>query len=225
MRIEILSCQLQKLALSAGQSLLSILALMFSKGKFMKIKVQSVILIGALVMVSAASVVLENEINAQGTTHKIGQKGPAGGWIFYDKGNSDGGWRYLEAAAEDQGLAKWGCSEKTIPGAQGKAIGTGKANTDAIIKHCEEAEMAAKVAVNYQGGGKSDWYLPSIDELALMYKNLHKARVGGFRIYDVYWSSSEAISSNTAWVRFFDKDVQDYSDKQYRKKVRAVRAF
>jgi len=31
-------------------------------------------------------------------TYRIGDTGPAGGLIFYDKGNITGGWRYLEAA-------------------------------------------------------------------------------------------------------------------------------
>jgi hypothetical protein len=34
-------------------------------------------------------------------TYKIGDTGPAGGFVFYDKGNNSGGWRYLEAAPED----------------------------------------------------------------------------------------------------------------------------
>jgi transcriptional regulator with XRE-family HTH domain len=42
---------------------------------------------------------------AQTQTHlyKIGDTGPAGGLIFYDKGNNIGGWRYLEAAPADLG--------------------------------------------------------------------------------------------------------------------------
>ena len=40
------------------------------------------------------------------TAPKVGDKGPAGGIIFYDKGNDSGGWRYLEAALEDAGVAQ-----------------------------------------------------------------------------------------------------------------------
>lgn len=191
----------------------------------MKLKVQSKVRIMTMLMVLTVCVILINTINAQQAVYKIGQKGPAGGWIFYDKGNYDGGWRYLEAAPQDQGMAKWGCDEKSIPAAKGTAIGTGKTNTDAIINGCQESDIAAKVAVNYRGGGKNDWFLPSIDELSLMYTNLHKARLGGFNIAHVYWSSSEAMFANTAWIQLFDKDVRDYSDKQYAKKVRAIRAF
>ena len=40
---------------------------------------------------------------AQQTLYRIGDTGPAGGLIFYDKGNNIGGWRYLEAAPVDVG--------------------------------------------------------------------------------------------------------------------------
>lgn len=33
--------------------------------------------------------------------YQVGKVGPAGGYIFYDKGNDEGGWRYLEAAPAD----------------------------------------------------------------------------------------------------------------------------
>lgn len=47
-------------------------------------------------MASAACVVMANRINAQGTTYKIGQKGPTGGWIFYDKGDYEDGGEILK---------------------------------------------------------------------------------------------------------------------------------
>jgi len=78
-----------------------------------------------------------NITNAEEKVYQSGDKGPAGGWVFYDKGNSDGGWRYLEAAPVDQTNeegAAWGCDDKSIPGAKGIAIGSGKSNTKAIIK-------------------------------------------------------------------------------------------
>jgi hypothetical protein len=33
--------------------------------------------------------------------------GPAGGYVFYDKGGYSGGWRYLEAAPDDAGGGDW----------------------------------------------------------------------------------------------------------------------
>ena len=57
----------------------------------------------------------------------------------------------------------------------GIEIGTGKANTAAILA-VNVIAPAAKACNDYNGGGKSDWFLPSRDELNEMYKV--KTRLG-----------------------------------------------
>jgi len=158
-----------------------------------------------------------------GKAYKVGDRGPAGGWIFYDKGNNSGGWRYLEAAPKDLGRAEWGCYGKSIPGKMGCAIGTGKSNTAGIINNCGEEWIAAKIASAYRGGGKNDWFLPSKEELDLMYENLFKHGIGLFAVGN-YWSSSEFLA-NAAWVQDFYGGSQDYPNKDNMYRVRAVRAF
>jgi hypothetical protein len=164
------------------------------------------------------------ESDARDTPYKIGDRGPAGGWIFYDKGHSSGGWRFLEAAPEDQGEAAWGCPDKSIPGAQGAAIGTGKGNTKAIIKACGQADIAAGKAADYRGGGRNDWFLPSQWELHAIFKNLFKKGIGGFNYFS-HWSSS-AISADSAWVLTLDDGNRKTQQlKRNIKRVRAIRAF
>ncbi len=95
----------------------------------------------------------------------IGDTGPAGGIIFYvtDATEQHG----LEAAPEDQSNGiQWGCVG-TVVGTS-TAIDTGKANTTAINAQCG-AETAASIAASYSLNGFSDWYLPSQDELNLLY--------------------------------------------------------
>jgi len=192
----------------------------------MKFRFKSTDLTAALVMIFAAAVFFVNDSTAQGKTYRIGDKGPAGGWVFYDKGSSDGGWRYLEAAPVDQSLEggiEWGCYDKSVPGAKGKAIGTGKSNTQSIIKSCGEEQTAAKLCTAYRGGGKSDWFLPSKDELDLMFKNLQAEDIGGLTVM-FYWSSSE-FDSSLSWMQGFASGDEDYMDKHCKLYVRAVRAF
>jgi len=193
----------------------------------MKYKLKSAGIIAALIMIFGAAAFFAKKSAAQGKTYKIGDRGPAGGWIFYDKGNSDGGWRYLEAAPVDQSTkakAEWGCYKKSIPGAKDTDIGTGKSNTQAIVKSCGEAKIAAKLCTAYRGGGKSDWFLPSKDELNLMYKNLHVKGVGDFA-GGIYWSSSEGDDYD-AWYQLFYNGLQGtYGSKDDTSRVRAVRAF
>tara|TARA_R110002096_G_C14639518_1_gene725464 strand:+ start:1754 stop:2800 length:1047 start_codon:yes stop_codon:yes gene_type:complete len=80
--------------------------------------------------------------------------------------------------------------------------------------------------------GYDDWYLPSIDELGLMYNTLgnggSEGNIGGFETSDYprYWSSLEAISnSNHAWCFGFNNGSTStfYKDNSF--SVRCVRAF
>jgi hypothetical protein len=72
-------------------------------------------------------------------------------------------------------------------------------------------------------GGNNDWFLPSLDELNLMYENLYLEGVGGFGD-DYYWSSSEGIAG-LAWYQYFFIGYQGSYYKYFPYRVRAVRAF
>ena len=128
----------------------------------------------------------------------------------------------LIAAPSDQGSAPWGCFGTEISGADGTAIGTGAQNTVDIMNGCSEAGIAARLCGDLVLGGYSDWYLPSKDELNLLY--LNKVAIGGFASSS-YWSSTEA-NANEAWLNAFDLSFYQYSNQKYFSvPVRAVRAF
>jgi len=151
--------------------------------------------------------------------------GPAGGLIFYVKeGGYSDGWMYLEAAPSDQSTsAPWGCFGALISGADGTAVGTGEQNTIDIENGCGEAGTAADICANLSLGVYSDWFLPSKDELNLMYENLHEEGVGGFAD-DWYWSSSE-YNAYSAWDKNYGIGYQFDDFKLITDRVRAVRAF
>jgi hypothetical protein len=67
-------------------------------------------------------------------TYELRDIGPAGGYIFYDKGYYSDGWRYLEAApaSTEWTNIKWSNSLTFIGGTLSD-IGTGKANTGTIV--------------------------------------------------------------------------------------------
>jgi len=165
---------------------------------------------------------------AQWTPYALRDTGPAGGYIFYDKNSYSDGWRYLEAAPSDQSTsAKWGCHWTFIFGADGTAVGTGEQNTIDIEAGCTTAGTAADICANLSLGGYSDWFLPSKDELNLMYTNLKLFGVGGFAVTAtgfVYWSSSGGRASN-AWFQNFNNGAQNANSKDWTARVRAVRAF
>jgi Protein of unknown function (DUF1566) len=149
----------------------------------------------------------------------IGDNGPAGGKVFYLSDST--GLHGLEAAPVDQSSSVWGCYGSQISGADGTAVGTGAANTAAIVAGCSEANTAAKIADDYTLNGYTDWFLPSRDELSLLYQQ--KTVVGGFATL-YYWSSSET-NRYYAWLQTFYNGNQNFTNKSPTLPVRAVRAF
>ncbi len=156
-------------------------------------------------------------------SYTIGDIGPGGGMVFYDKGRYVKGWRYLEVSASDVGKASWGCMAQSIRRAKGVDVGSGKSNTDAILRACDEERTAARLCAEYLGGGKDDWYLPSKEELYLIRMNLHTKGIGEFDD-GFYWSSSE-INNIRAWNLFFISGNWSNVLKISSERVRAVRAF
>jgi hypothetical protein len=150
-------------------------------------------------------------VSSSQKVYKVGDTGPAGGFVFYDKGSVTDGWRYLEAAPSDQstGIEWWNGSYVSI--ATGTGLGTGKSNTDAIIAAQGSGSYAATLCRNLTLGGYSDWYLPSKDELNLMYVILKKAGLGGFG-GSWLWSSSQN-NDGIAWDQDFSDGSQYYHGK------------
>jgi len=169
--------------------------------------------------------------------YRIGDRGPAGGIIFYDKGNTNGGWRYLEVAPVNMEYrAQWGAYEKNVSGTSTE-IGSGKRNTQLIIdflKTAGENGKAAQLCANLNFGGYNDWFLPSKDELDLIFKNLISRNMGNFRTTvdktnetHIYWSSSQ-FNNYVSWFQNFNDGYQNYAGnlgKYDAFSVRAIRSF
>jgi hypothetical protein len=156
-----------------------------------------------------------------------------GGKVAYILGSKDPGYDVntphgLIAATSDQTVPeigiKWDRGTYTITGATGTAIGTGLSNTNKIIASQGEPAItyAAGLARAYTGGGYTDWYLPSKDELEKLQSN--KGTIGDFYNF-YYWSSSE-VDESKAWFQFFWNGRQYQNVKgELRPLVRAIRSF
>jgi len=168
-----------------------------------------------------------------GKTYKIGDIGPAGGFVFYDKGYISDGWRYLEAAPpgteffhEINDIFKGdGYNQRT-------EVGSGKRNTQYIVEQLNKEgkrNYVAQRCVEMDINGYKDWFLPSIDELDLMYKNLKQKGLGGFKDYNYGSSSMNYDDGYEMWLQWY----QDFANGEwstYFKGVgveayRAIRAF
>lgn len=187
--------------------------------------------------------------------------GPAGGIVFYDKGEYSDGWRYLEAAPFDLRVVNgkptvdamadgWGDAEffyvfgsyRDRPNGEAKLVGTntsigsGKANTKKLVDAMGDAaytsnrssdkettaNYAARLCSELVYGGYDDWFLPSKDELNLMYEELYKNGLGDLNA--VYWSSSE-YDAKSAWKQSFSSGGLYDNSRNSDGCVRPIRAF
>jgi hypothetical protein len=138
-----------------------------------------------------------------------------GGIVFYLDGT---GLHGLIATPTDQVYIYYGCIGNLI-GASGTALYTGDANTSLMLT-CGDAQGAMKCDT-LQLNGKTDWYLPAIDELTEIYNQ--RAFLGTFQSY-YYWSSTE-IDANYGRSVLFPSGSPNILQKNYNGYVRCVREF
>lgn len=151
--------------------------------------------------------------------YKIGVKGPAGGYIFYDcdadndSGNADNlisaecGWRYLEAAPTD-------LDEKYVFGyyrdssdmddnatvGTKKGIGAGKTNTEALV-----SAMGACAYVDYSGTVKGTYAAKACADYSI--------KVNGI-VYDDWFLPSE-YELNLMYVNLASRSLGSFADGGY----------
>jgi hypothetical protein len=150
-----------------------------------------------------------------------------GGKVAYILKTSDPGYSAdvqhgLIAAPSDQssGIMWWNGSS-SVTGATAISFGTGNANTQTIVTSQGAGNYAAKLCSDLVIGAYSDWYLPSKDELFILYTN--RLLIGGFASSS-YWSSSE-VSTGSAFQHGFSSGIQGSGGKGFLANVRAVRSF
>ena len=165
---------------------------------------------------------VENE-----TTYAVGDFAQ-GGVVFYVDASGKHG--LVADIVDISGTFQWS-NEFEVTGATGNGIGAGEMNTALIIASTPDFNSVAKSCANLNKGGYGDWYLPSKEELNLMYQN--KATInatatanGGSSFVDsgFYWSSTE-VDNGDVWFQGFNDGFQLNVSKGNFELVRAVRAF
>ncbi|NTW32174.1 MAG: DUF1566 domain-containing protein [Bacteroidetes bacterium] len=145
-----------------------------------------------------------------------------GGIIAYVDGT---GLHGIIAAPNEQstGTVIWGSGSITT-NATGSAVGTGQANTTKIVTVLG-ANSLAYIADTLTLNGYTDWFMPSNNELGLLYNNLylHNPSWGNFSPA-WYWSSTESGSANAYGWRFSD-GANWVKSKPQAYYLRAVRVF
>jgi hypothetical protein len=165
-----------------------------------------------------------------------GSIGPGGGVIYFvDYANRFPTFTYLEAApagwADPNKLSdpelNW-CSDTThrIESSRNnwtsRKVGIGRENTLIMIADCKSGAANSIDLYNKSHRSKdTDWFLPSLGEIALMAANLQGL---GDLIASDYWSSSE-FSDVGGWAQSISHGYQGSATKDTTFYVRPIRSF
>lgn len=160
--------------------------------------------------------------------YSVGDIGPAGGYIFYDKGeytpyvyeyNASEKWRYLEAAPKDtSNRFAWGVVGDELSNTVSD-IGGGVHNTDVIVAAYPWSYLAADACKDFEANGFDDFFLPSKEEmekLILFYASKYPYNPLGLQCNfgTAYYHSSTEISNGTNWTGLF-RENSETGEKAY----------
>jgi len=160
---------------------------------------------------------------ASGGSCAVGDIGPGGGTVFYIDKSTESEVKYFEVACQG-----WDGEDNLCGGG---------------YETSKSWDFSRKIAAGYLGGGKTDWRLPSKEELNELckYARLTNKAPGGETDCSAgesgselrsdfatggYWSSTEGENPNVAWVQNFgDGEQSQESKREYAYAVRPVRSF
>jgi hypothetical protein len=161
--------------------------------------------------------------------YKIGDTGPAGGLIFYDKKNNRNGWRYLAAAPANPERETFMAGDSPYSLGNTNLVGDGFENTQNMMKSIEKQGggigSAPYYCTNLDVNGFNDWYIPSLDEIALMYTNLHANNLGNFKQRDYWHSSQRGVVWGTYSFARGESGQHSYAYENDKRLTRACRRF
>ena len=164
-------------------------------------------------------------------THYIGEE-YGGGVIFHLWKDNAGVEHGLIVALTDQSISQaWSNVTSAAIGTSAQSSWDGLSNSNSIVGQAGHTSSAAKLCLDLVSGGQSDWYLPSIQELNMLWNNYYTvtralSQISGATQLSnsVYWSSSES-NDNYAWYFSFGNGNASNASKGNTNYVRAVRAF
>ncbi len=171
-------------------------------------------------------------------TFELGQE-IGGGYLFYvcdppEDLNGDGVLdQGLVAAPFDLANASWGCSS-VFMNTSYDGIGDGISNTEAIVTNCSEPSIAARLCDDLELNGYTDWHLPSLQEIELIWEILADSdgdginqgindpfNIGNFET--AFYATSTEETEYQVWQKGFTSGVSNIELKSGTYKVRAIR--
>jgi hypothetical protein len=164
-----------------------------------------------------------------GFTHWIGEQ-YGGGVIFHLYKDNQGVEHGLILALNNQSSSQsWSNVIQEI-GANAQSSWNGATNSNAIVSQSGHTNSAAKLCIDLVSGGQNDWYMPSIQELSLLWNNYFTVassltQITGAQLLSTYYWSSSEYCADYGWYIDFTNGNTDYNYKTNATNVRAIRAF
>ena len=166
-----------------------------------------------------------------GFVHFIGEEF-GGGIIFHLWKDAQGVEHGLIVDKTDLSSSQvWSNVDQSLIGVNAQSSWYGLSNSNAIVSQAGHTSSAAALCLNSTNGGQNDWYLPSAQELNMIWNNYYTVansllqisgatQISSFR----YWNSTESNASFACYFNF-NGGISNSNSKNTAVYVRAVRAF
>ncbi|RKW12315.1 MAG: DUF1566 domain-containing protein [Capnocytophaga sp.] len=118
-----------------------------------------------------------------------------------------------------QDALQWGCVG-TLLGQTRGGLAEGQRNTRLLSSSCASAGSIGAYIQQYNAGGHSDWYIPSIAELLAIYEHKSLLHLPN----EAYWTSSEKDHWQSYGISLARGRLQSFS-KNEAKKLLPIRTF
>jgi hypothetical protein len=180
-----------------------------------------------------------NNTPAPGYTYEIGEYVESQGGVIFHRYKDGTNENYLVVSINNISTSSvWSNINNIAIGATAQSTWDGLSNSNAIDGQPGETSSAAQLCLAYSVGTITDWYLPAIDELSLLWQNrfnVNRTLSGASSAgtipgtptqigFNNYWSSTEA-GGFTAWFFNFLNGTANASNKSGAVYVRAIRKF
>ena len=179
-----------------------------------------------------------NKTPAPEYTYEIGQYVESRGGVIFHRYKDGTNENYLVVDTTNiSSVSFWSNIDNVAIGATAQSTWDGLSNSNAIVAQVGFTSGAANGCLISTNNSQTDWYLPAIDELSLLWQNRFNVNrtlsgassagtiPGATQIsYNIYWSSTES-DSNYAWAFSFGYGGASSSLKATTFSVRAVRKF
>jgi hypothetical protein len=169
--------------------------------------------------------------SANAFNHYIGELF-GGGIVFHLWKDNSGNEHGLIVSLNDlSNSIAWSNFVNFTIGISAQSTWNGMNNSTAIVNQNPSFNSASKICLDFTFNGFDDWYLPSIDELSLLWQNKYNVNralssqpSANSLGQSYYWSSTE-YSSSSAWLFYFNLGSANFSNKSGLYSTRAIRSF